>query len=170
MSRELRICPGVGSRKCGAFLSTLDRDPHPTCTRCRGRVCTKDMTCGICADWSAAQWEQFVKKRSYKERKKPSRPSGSVPPAPLAFSRANFTAWDFFLFSFLPFRWAGEEGGVLGCTWCCVPRGFLPSRWISVQREGWECLWTVGSGLPLPPPLPQLSLPIPRRMLDDVGN
>ena len=89
MSRELRICPGVGSRKCGAFLSTLDRDPHPTCTRCRGRICTKDMTYDICADWSVAQWEQFVKKRSYKERKKPSRPSGSVPPAPLASSRAE---------------------------------------------------------------------------------
>ena len=89
MSRELRICRGVGSRKCGAFLSTVDRDPHPTCTRCRGKVCTKDMTCDICADWSAAQWEQFVKKRSYKERKKPSRPSGSVPPAPLASPRAE---------------------------------------------------------------------------------
>ena len=89
MSRELRICPGVGSRKCGAFLSTLDRDPHPTCTRCRGKVCTIDMTCDICADWSATQWEQFVKKRSYKDRKKPSRPSGSVPPAPLASPRAE---------------------------------------------------------------------------------
>ena len=30
-----------------------------------------------------------MKKRSYKERKKPSRPSGSVPPAPLASSRAE---------------------------------------------------------------------------------
>ena len=89
MSRKLRICPGVGSRKCGAFLSTLDRDPQPTCTRCRGRVCTKDMTCDICADWSAVQWEQFVKKRSYEERKKPSRPSGSVPPAPLASSHVE---------------------------------------------------------------------------------
>ena len=47
------------------------------------------MTCDICADWSAAQSEQFVKKRSYKERRKPSRPSGSVPPAPLASSRAE---------------------------------------------------------------------------------
>ena len=78
MSRELRICPGVGDRKCGAFLSRLDRDPHPTCTRCRGKVCTKDLTCDFCAVWSAEQWELFTKKRSYKERK---RPSGSVPPA-----------------------------------------------------------------------------------------
>ena len=78
MSRELRICPGVGDRKCGAFLSRLDRDPHPTCTRCRGKVCTEDLTCDFCAVWSAEQWELFSKKRSYKERK---RPSGSVPPA-----------------------------------------------------------------------------------------
>ena len=52
-------------------------------------MCTIDMTCDICADWSATQWEQFVKKRSYKDRKKPYRPSGSVPPAPLASSRAE---------------------------------------------------------------------------------
>ena len=89
MSRELRLCPGVANRKCGAFLSTLDRDPHPTCTRCRGKICTKEMTCDICADWSAAQWELFIKKRTYKERKKPSHPSGSVPPAPLASPRAE---------------------------------------------------------------------------------
>ena len=79
MSKELRICPGVGARKCGAFLARIDRDPHPTCTRCRGRVCTRDMTCDFCAIWSAEQWALFGKKRSYKERK--SRPSGSAPPA-----------------------------------------------------------------------------------------
>ena len=62
MSRELRICPGVGDRKYGAFLSRLDRDPHPTCTRCRGKVCTKDLTCDFCAVWSAEQWELFAKK------------------------------------------------------------------------------------------------------------
>ena len=79
MSKELRVCPGVGASKCGAFLARLDRDPHPTCARCRGKVCTKDLTCDFCAAWSVEQWEQFAKKRSYKERKK--RPSGSVPPA-----------------------------------------------------------------------------------------
>ena len=81
MSRVIRICPGVGDRKCGAFLSSIDRDPHPTCARCRGRICTVDMTCDICADWFATQWEQFDKKRSYKDRRKSSCPSGSVPPA-----------------------------------------------------------------------------------------
>ena len=89
MSRIIRVCPGVGDRKCGAFLSSVDRDPHPTCTRCRGKVCTMDITCDICADWSVAQWEQFVKKRAYKDRKKTSCPSGSVPPAPLASPRAE---------------------------------------------------------------------------------
>ena len=67
MSRELRICPGVGDRKCGAFLSRLDRDPHPTCARCRGKICTKDLTCDFCAVWSAEQWERFSKKRSYRK-------------------------------------------------------------------------------------------------------
>ena len=37
------------------------------------------LTCDFCAVWSAAQWERFNKKRSYKERKR-HRPSGSVPP------------------------------------------------------------------------------------------
>ena len=87
MSRELRICPGVGARKCGAFLARLDCDPHPTCTRCRGKVCTKDMTCDFCAVWSAEQWDRFAKKRSYKERK--HRPSGSAPSAQQTSPRAE---------------------------------------------------------------------------------
>ena len=87
MSKELRICPGVGARKCGAFLARLDRDPHPTCTRCRGKICTRDMTCDFCAVWSAEQWELFAKKRSYKERK--HRPSGSAPPAQQTSPRAE---------------------------------------------------------------------------------
>ena len=87
MSKELRVCSGVGARKCGAFLARLDRDPHPTCTRCRGKVCTKDLTCDFCAVWSAEQWELFAKKRSYKERKQ--RPSGSVPPAQQTSPRAE---------------------------------------------------------------------------------
>ena len=87
MSKELRICPGVGARKCGAFLARLDRDPHPTCTRCRGRVCTRDMTCDFCAVWSAEQWALFAKKRSYKERK--HRPLGSAPPAQQISPRAE---------------------------------------------------------------------------------
>ena len=65
----------------------LDRDPHPTCTRCRGKICTRDMTCDFCAVWSAEQWELFAKKRSYKERK--HRPSGSAPSAQQTSPRAE---------------------------------------------------------------------------------
>ena len=90
MSRELRICPGVGGRKCGAFLSSWDRDPHPTCSRCRGRICIKDLTCDICKDWSSAQWEAFAKKRSYAEHKRSACPSGSsLPPALTTSPRAG---------------------------------------------------------------------------------
>ena len=42
-----------------------------------------------------------------------------------------------------PLRRAGVAGGVSGCTWCFVWGGFLPSRSISVEREGWRCLWTI---------------------------
>ena len=77
----------MGARKCGAFLARLDRDPHPTCTRCRGKICTRDMTCDFCAVWSAEQWELFPKKRSYKERK--HRPSGSAPSAQQTSPRAE---------------------------------------------------------------------------------
>ena len=52
-------------------------------------MCTIDRTCDICAFWSAAQWELFVKKLSYKDRMKPSCPSGYVPPALLASPRAE---------------------------------------------------------------------------------
>ena len=52
-------------------------------------MCTIDRTCDICAFWSVAQWELFVMKRSYIVRKKPSRPSGFVPPASLASPRAE---------------------------------------------------------------------------------
>ena len=143
MSRELRICPGVGARKCGAFLARLDCDPHPTCTRCRGKVCTKDLTCDFCAVWSAEQWELFSMKRSYKERK---RPSGSVPPAQQTSPRAETSSGvsrpgtSSSSSSSRPLGGAGEAGGVSGCTWCCVWGGSLSSRSTSVQREGWECL------------------------------
>ena len=50
MLLDQRLCPGVGGRKCGAFMSPIFRDPHPTCARCRGKKCTSDVTCDICKD------------------------------------------------------------------------------------------------------------------------
>ena len=143
MSKELRICPGVGARKCGAFLARLDRDPHPTCTRCRGKICTRDMTCDFCAVWSAEQWELFAKKEILQGTESSpfrlcSPCSADFPPRGNFFG--SFVTWDFFCFFFPPFRWAGAAGGVSGCTWCCAWWGSLSSRSTSVQREGWECL------------------------------
>ena len=125
MSRELRICPGVGSRKCGAFLSSLDRDPHPTCPRCRGKICTCDLTCDFCVGWSPVQWELFAKKRAYKYRKK-NRPSVSVPPAPGALPRAGTSSEvpqpsTSSSSSSRPSGGQDKREGVSGCTWCCVP-------------------------------------------------
>ena len=96
MSQKQRLCSGVGGCRCGAFMSLLFRDPHPTCSRCRGRKCTADVTCDICNDWSVAHWEAFLKKRSHSGRRK-SRPSGSdlptapptLPPSALASSEAR---------------------------------------------------------------------------------
>ena len=133
MSRELRICPGVGNWKCGAFLSSLDRDPHPTCPRCRGKICTRDLTCDFCVGWSPAQWELFEKKRAYKDRKQ-SRPSGSVPPARGAVPRAGTSSevlqpGTSSSSSSCPSGGQDKRGGgVSGCTWCCVLGGFLTSR------------------------------------------
>ena len=165
MSRELRICPGVGNRKCGAFLSTLDRDPHPTCARCRGKICTRDMTCDFCADWSAAQWELFTKKRSYKERKK-SRPSGSVPPAPKTSPRAETPSGvsqpgtSSSSFS-RPSGGQDRGGGSQGAPWCCVSGDFLPSHWASASREG-------GGGLCLDARRLRASVPLPLQLLREL--
>ena len=191
MSRIIRICPGVGDRKGGAFLSSVDRDPHPTCTRCRGKVCTMDITCDICADWSVAQWEQFVKKRAYKDRKKTSRPSGSVPPAPLASPRAETSSGvsrpgTSSSSSSRPLGGQGKQEGSQGAPGV-VSRGVPspPARSRSSERGGsasgqssgapplllrerakWEL--PARSRLPLPAPLPRLSLPNPHRTFDDV--
>ena len=61
----MRRCPGVGGRECGTFVSPLFRDPHPTCTRCRGRSCSSTSTCNICDGWSLDQWEHSRLKRDY---------------------------------------------------------------------------------------------------------
>ena len=82
MSQEQRLCPGVGGCRCGAFMSPLFRDLHPTCARCRGVKCMANVTCDICKDWSVAHWEAFLRKRSYSGLRK-SRPSGAdLPTAP----------------------------------------------------------------------------------------
>ena len=82
MSLDQRLCPDVGGHNvelsCCPYLGIRTQR-----VRCRGRKCSSDVTCDICKDWSVAQWEAFLKKRSYSGHRK-SRPSGSaLPPAPL---------------------------------------------------------------------------------------
>ena len=194
MSRELRLCPGVGGRKCGAFLSSLDRDPHPTCTRCRGKVCTRDLTCDFCAKWSSTQWEAFAKKRSYAQRKH-SRPSGSLPPAP----KTSPCAWTSSEVkhpeassSSLPSGGQAKRGGGLGMHLVLrpvrlplLPLDLGPARGVEVslvvrlvrassllsplllwELGRWELL--VRSRRPLPMLLPRLPLPAHHCTLCDV--
>ena len=59
-------------------MSPVARDPHPTCSRCRGRKCSSDSPCSNCHNWSLEQWELYNKRRSYAERSSPpSRHSGN---------------------------------------------------------------------------------------------
>ena len=53
-------------------MSPLFRDPHPTCTRCRGRSCSYNSTCDTCDGWSLDQWEHYRLKRAYAGRSKSS--------------------------------------------------------------------------------------------------
>ena len=57
-------------------------DPHTLCSVCRrnknGHDCTPETTCRQCALWDEAQWERFLSRRTYAERK---RKSSSVPPS-----------------------------------------------------------------------------------------
>ena len=145
----------------------------------RYAVCTRDMTCDFCIDWSPAQWELFAKKRTYKERKR-SRPSDSVPPALGASPRAGTSSevpqpGTSSSSSSRPSGGQDERGGVhlvlrpvrlpplpldLG------PASAPPSLQLlrELQRGG-----LLGrSGLPLPAPLPRLLLPTHHSMLRDV--
>ena len=141
MSKELRICPGVGARKCGAFLARLDRDPHPTCTRCRGKVCTKDMTCDFCAVWSAEQWDLFAQEKILQRTETSPFRLCSLCSADLP-RRGNFfgsfAPWDFFFFFFPPFRWGRGSRGGLGVhlVLCLVGLPPLPARSRSSERGG----------------------------------
>ena len=143
--------------------------------------------------WSAAQWELFVKKRSYIDRMKPSCPSGYVPPAPLASPRAE-TPSGVSQLGLLPLLFPTLQvvrgrGGGLGMHLVLCPGGLPPlpldlgpARGVGVLLD--FCLLRV-STLSLrwqrascsitavffyARYAPRLSLTIPRRTLDDVGN
>ena len=158
-------------------------------------MCTIDRTCDICAFWSAAQWELFMKKRSYIDRMKPSCPSGYVPPGPLASPRAE-TPSSVSQLGLLPLLFPTLQvvrgrGGDLGMHLVLCPGGLPPlpldlgpARGVGVlldyccyARALHWLLWELAkgelldrSGLFYARYAPRLSLTIPRRTLDDVGN
>ena len=150
--------------------------------------------------WSAAQWELFVKKRSYIDRMKPSCPSGYVPPAPLASPRVETPSGGSQL-GLLPLLFPTLQvvrgrGGGLGMHLVLCPGGLPPlpldlgpARGVGVLLDFcllrastlslcW-LLWELAKGELLDRSglfflyacyAPRLSLTIPRRTLDDVGN
>ena len=65
-----------------ACLSPVFKDPHPTCSRCRGRRCSSDSPCSDCHDWSLDQWEMYNKRRSYAERNRPPSHHSGNPTVP----------------------------------------------------------------------------------------
>ena len=130
----------MAKAKLHAFLSLLDRDPHPTCTICRGKSCTKDLTCDFCIGWSSSQWEAFAKKRTYKERKR-SRPSGSLPPATKTSPRAGTSSEVLYpeaSSSSLPSGGQAKKGGGLGVHLVLRPVRLppAPARPRSSERGG----------------------------------
>ena len=145
-----RVFPGVGGRRCGAFMSPIFRDPHPTCARCRGIKCTADMTCDICKDWFVVQWRAFLKRH----RKKC--PSGSaLPPVsqtPLPWLLRKPDALSFPLgHSPLLLRGVTARGKWrVSFTWVLARSPLPPPSFRSVRGWGWggaaRALASVGTG------------------------
>ena len=146
----------------------------------------------ICAFWSAAQWELFVKKRSYIDRMKHSCPSGYVPPAPLASPRAETPSGVSHL-GLLPLLFpalqvvrgrGGGGGGGLGMHLVLCPEGLPPlpldlgpARGVGVLLDyrllrvsALSLRWLLRELAKGGVARSQRSLTIPRRTLDDVGD
>ena len=66
----MQRCTGTAAKPCCQFLSPIIIDPHPTCTKCRGKECSFTDTCDICAAWPTEQWLAFASKckRSLSQR------------------------------------------------------------------------------------------------------
>ena len=73
---NFRMCSGVGGRTCGRRMSSLDRDPHPTCPTCRGKQCFREDPCSVCFNWPEDQWARYSSRKKYQRKAKPG---GSIP-------------------------------------------------------------------------------------------
>ena len=189
--KRIKTLSWGGGPKMWRIPVLLDRDPHPTCTRCRGRICTRDMTCDFCVGWSPSQWEAFAKKHAYKDRKRSSCPSGSLPPAAATSPRAGTSSEGLHpeasssssSSSSLPSGGQAKREGSRDAP-CAASReaSSPPTRPRSSERGGSVSGRSSGgrerasgrgkllvrSGRPLPAPLPRLPLPAHHGTLCDV--
>ena len=140
------------------------------------------MTCDFCVGWSPSQWEAFAKKCSYKERKRLSRPSGSLPPAAATSPRARTSSEGLrpeASSSSLPSGGQAKRGGLRmhlvlrPMSLPLLPLDLGPARGVEVflvarPVELGRGRLLVRSGRPLPLPLPRSPLPAHHSMLCDV--
>ena len=45
--------------KCHFFKSNESKDPHLTCSACKGNSCDKSLSCNTCSVWDESQWVKF---------------------------------------------------------------------------------------------------------------
>ena len=65
MADAQRRCPGIGGRACGKYRSVELRDPHPVCSKCRGKECSRFSTFEICSKWSNEHWIAYNTRRKF---------------------------------------------------------------------------------------------------------
>ena len=87
-----RLCPGPVGKQCGKFRSSLEVDPHPTCSSCRGRTCTSDNTCVICSAWTPGTWARYNLRRPYVPKEQRSGKVGPPVSSTMAVSGPDYGA------------------------------------------------------------------------------
>ena len=77
-----RICPGLKGKRCSLFLPAEEDDDHPSCSRCRGSVCSKTNPCDICRSWPDVRWAKFDRRQMIRERRRLSKLAKPPPSSP----------------------------------------------------------------------------------------
>ena len=66
--KNIRTCS-----QCNTRMSSPDIDAHSLCISCRGKCCSLDDRCAVCASWPETQLVAYVKHRAALERKRRSK-------------------------------------------------------------------------------------------------
>ena len=146
MSRIIRICPGVGDRKCCLPIILSIETPTPLVLgvgfffapvtgfvtfvlfgrRLSGNFCVEEYL--HCVRRLLALQSLFLLRRLL-----PLAETSSGVSLPGTSSSS----------SSLPLGGQGRQEGSQGAPGVLSGGGFLPSHSISVEREGWRCLWAI---------------------------